>query len=204
MNNDHRMTQPPQTNRQRGTALVVGLIMLVIMTLLAIASFQLGTVQTVVVSNALQQSQGVAAAQQAIETVINSSAYTKNPDQAIITSNCSGGGTNVLCVSSDGSSAVDFKVTLPVKPFCVSAAVILPAQLDLSTGATAPDLGCLSSTQQGQFGVSGTSSGSSMCANSVWEITAQAASTQNDTNVVTVAEGVKQRILTADMKNYCP
>ena len=200
---------PPRHNTYsvhytRGSALVVGLIMLVLMTMLALASFRLGSVQTIVVSNATQQSQGVAAAQQAIETVINSANFTTNPDAAITSSSCGTGAANELCVSSNGTATKDFKVTLPKKPFCVTAAPIPASQLDLSAGPAAPDLGCLNSVQQGQFGVAGGASTSSMCANSVWEVTAQAASMTDDTNVVTVTEGVSQRILTANMSNYCP
>src|SRR5689334_11322755 len=98
--------------RQQGIALVIGLIMLLLVTMLAVAAFHLGAVQTVVVGNAQHRSQGIAAAQAAIDTVINSSDFTKNPATAIVQTRCPEGGTNVLCVSSNGDSVQDFKVAL--------------------------------------------------------------------------------------------
>lgn len=199
------MPRPPSvTDRQAGSALIVGLIMLLLMTMLAVASFHIGNVQTVVVSNALQQNQGVAAAQEAIEAVVNSSNYSTNPAAAITSESCgTGSGSNVLCVASNGGDKKDFKVVVAT-PFCIKAAPIPAAQLDLSAGPSSQDLGCLDSEQQGQFGVDGTVKGGSECATSTWEITAQATSTNNDTNVVTVTEGIGQRIRTVDMTNFCP
>lgn len=189
--------------RERGAALIVGLILLMLMTLLAISAFHLGTVQTVVVANAQQKIRGLAAAQMAIDTVLNSSNFTVTPAAAIVNTNCTGGGTNKLCVSSNGDTVKDFTVTLAPAPFCVTAAPIPGEQLDLSLGASSPDLGCLSAAQQGQFAVASTSTGETLCATSVWEINAQAVD-DNTNTTVTVTEGVVRRILTAQMTNYCP
>lgn len=187
-----------------GATLIVGLIMLVLLTLVTIAAFRLGNVQTVVVSNAQQQIQGVAAAQQAIDTVVNSSNFTKNPAAAITTSNCAGGGNNVLCVSRNGTSTNDFKVTISPNPSCINATPIPAQQLDLSAGAASADLACLSGPQQNQFAISGATSGNSNCATSLWEVSAQATDINNDTNVVNVTEGIGTRILTIQIPTYCP
>lgn len=190
--------------RQGGIALVVGLIMLLLMTMLAISAFRMGSVQAVVVSNAQHRNQGLAAAQAAIDTVVNSSNFTVNPGAAITNTNCAGGGgANVLCVASNGDSVNDFTVTLTPQPFCVMAAVIPAAQLDLSSGANAPDLGCLSGPQQGEFAVSGAVGGNSLCATSTWEIGARAADSSTNT-IVNLTQGIGQRILTAQMTSYCP
>lgn len=189
--------------REQGITLLVALILLVVMTLLAISAFHLGTTQTVVVGNAQRKMQAEAAAQLAIDTVVNSSNFTKNPAQAILNSGCDGGGVNKLCVSSNGDGVNDITVTLTPKPYCVTAASIPANQLDLSNGSSSPDLGCLSSPQQNQFAVEGATSGNTICANSTWEVNAVAADSTTGTSV-TVTQGVAQRILTAQMSSYCP
>ena len=185
---------------QRGLSLVVGLIMLFIMTLIAIASFQLGSDHTVVVANAQQRNEGIDAAQQAIEIVVNSVSFTQNPAVAIPTSNCSGGGANRWCVDTNGDGTHDFTVTLTPQPSCVTAASIPMSQLDF---AMANDLACVAGSRQ-DFGVAGaTSSSDSLCANTTWEISAQAADAATGT-MANVVQGVSLRIATTDMANYCP
>lgn len=203
------LSRPPARIRQGGMTLIVGLIMLVLMTLMAITMFHLGTAQTVVVGNAQQNMRAVAAAQQAIDSVINSAAFTSNPSQAIpaIASGCTAQTANTLCVSSNGPDAngvsvKDFTVTLAT-PKCISASAIQVAQLDLSAGPMAPDIGCLTGTQQGQFGVAGAATGATLCATSVWDVSAVANDAVTNTSV-SVAEGVGVRILTAEMNNFCP
>lgn len=186
--------------QQHGFALIVGLILLVMMTVMAIAAFRLGANQTIVTGNAQHRNEGGDAAQIAIETVINSSAFKENPAAAIANSNCTGGGSNSLCVDVNGDGTPDFKVTLSPQPTCVSAAVIPTAKLDFNV---AEDLACSAGTQQA-FGVAGAiQTGNSLCANSNWEITAQAKDVATDTQV-TVVQGVDVRISTTQMDNNCP
>ncbi|MDR3410210.1 MAG: hypothetical protein P4L87_04575 [Formivibrio sp.] len=186
--------------RQQGFTLIMGLIMLVLLTLMAVVVYHLGANQTIIVANAQHKNEGLDAAQQAIDTVINSSNFTQNPAAAIATSNCSGGGANKLCVDSNGDGTNDFTVSLTPTPTCVAAAPIPAAQLDFTK---ADDLACATETQQ-SFGVSGaTATGNSLCANSTWEINAQAVDSATNTTV-NVTQGVAVRIATTDMTTNCP
>jgi Tfp pilus assembly protein PilX len=187
-------------SRQRGFTLLVGLIMLVLLTLIAVATFRLGLTQATVVANSQYRNEGIGAAQQAIDVVINSSNFAVNPAAAIAQSNCSGGGANSLCVDTNGDGASDFKVTLTPQPRCVKAAVITTSSLDLSDPE---DLACAAQSQQ-DFGLIKTgSSGNSLCANSTWEVTATAVDDATATNV-TVAQGVSVRIAATAMDANCP
>lgn len=187
--------------RQSGFALIFGLIMLALLTLLAVTAFHLGANQTLVVANAQHRNEGVDAAQQAIDTVINSSAFTQNPAAAIPTSNCAGGGANTLCVDSNGDGVSDFKVTLTPQPKCITIAYVQP---DLANTA---DQGCGGlATPQGGFGVAGTPGGqSSICANAVWEVNAQAVDNATGTTV-NVVQGVGVRVLAppGQLSTICP
>lgn len=195
---------------QNGAALVIGLIMLVLMTLMAISAFHLGTSQTQIVANAQYKNEGVAAAQIAIDTVLSSTNFTINPASAITNSNCGNGSTNILCVDSngDGTNDVTVNITGPVdpstgvravNPTCIAAAPIPVSALDLSKPN---DLACSAGTQQ-TFGTAGSTSGNSLCANSTWEIDAQAVDSVTNTTVE-VDQGVGVRIATTAMTQFCP
>lgn len=62
------------TRRQRGATLLVSLIMLVVLTLFAVAGFNLSSVNLKIAGNFQQQKAMEAAAQEAIEQVLSSSA----------------------------------------------------------------------------------------------------------------------------------
>lgn len=194
-----RMRMTPASG-QRGFTLLVGLIMLVLLTLIAVATFRLGLTQATVVANSQYRNEGIGAAQQAIDVVINSSNFSLNPAAAIPQSNCSGGGANSLCVDTNGDGTSDFKVTLSPQPRCVKAAIIPASSLDLNNP---DDLACAVATQQ-DFGLmkSG-ASGNSLCADSTWEVTANAVDDATATNV-TVAQGVSVRIPATSMTANCP
>lgn len=193
------MTAPRRPARQRGITLVVGLIMLVILTLMAIAAFHMGSSQTAIVGNAQHRSEATDAAQQAIDTVLNSSNFMVNPAAAIPAGNCTGGAANTLCVDVNGDGVGDVTVTLAPQPKCISGAPINANTLDFSKPE---DLACAAGSQQA-FGVQGAAAGNSLCANSNWEITAAAADSATNTKV-TVVQGVSARIATTDLTNNCP
>ena len=184
--------------RQRGITLVVGLIMLVLLTLMAVVAFHMGTSQTAIVSNAQHRDEATDAAQQAIDTVLNSSNFMIDPSAAIPVSNCPGGGANTLCVDVNGDGKGDVKVALSPKPKCIAGAPIANSALDL---ANAQDLACATGAGQ-TLGIEGSTNANSLCANSSWEITAVASDTDTNTSV-TVVQGAASRIATTDLANNC-
>ena len=178
--------------RQRGAALVVSLIMLLLITLLAMSSFTLGKSNLQIVGNMQQRNQAFSAAQAAVATVISSTQFTLTPGNAI-PAPCNGV-ANTQCVSVNGSATQDINVT--VGAFCDSIQPIPVTQLDF----TKPnDAGCLVSSSQ-DFGVSGASNNNSMCANSVWEVQASATDAVSGANYV-VDQGVAVRVATTAV---CP
>jgi Tfp pilus assembly protein PilX len=192
-----------RARRQQGSALIFGLIMLMLMTLLAVSAYHLGSSQTVIVANAQYRNEGIAAAQQTIDTALNSGNFTQNSSAAIVSSSCSTSGiatNNVLCVDSNGDGVNDFTVNLSPNPTCITAAPIPASQLDFKN---ADDLACASAQQQ-TFGSAGlTPTGASACANSIWEIAAQAVDNSTSTNV-NVVQGASVRIAQTDMAAFCP
>jgi Tfp pilus assembly protein PilX len=185
--------------KQRGITLVTSLIMLVLLTLMAITAFHLGNSQTVIVANAQHRDETMDAAQQAIDTVLNSSNFMVNPAAAIATSNCPGGGANTWCVDVNGDGTADIKVALSPVPKCISGAPIANSTLDFKNKPE--DVACSIGVNQ-TFGVEGSTSQNSLCAQSGWEITAAATDTVTNTSV-TVVQGTASRIATTDLNNNC-
>ena len=74
------MTMPTR-KRQAGTTLVIGMIMLVLMTLLAVTSFNLGRGEYQIISNMQFQSEAASAAQMALEHLRCGNRRLRRPHQ---------------------------------------------------------------------------------------------------------------------------
>jgi Tfp pilus assembly protein PilX len=180
--------------RQRGTTLIIALIMLVLLTLFAVSSFNTANTNLKVVGNMQQKNEALNAAQATIETVISTPLFISNPANAVPTP-C--GTANTMCTDVTGDGAADFTTTLvgpdyptgPHQPTCVTVRPIKNQELVLSNPE---DLGCASGQMQ-QFGVAGAVTGDSLCANTVWEVRARTVSSSSAATV-TVTQGVGVRV----------
>lgn len=105
--------------KQRGMTLLISLIMLVVLTLFAVAMIRLSNTNVVVVGNMQAQHQLEAVAQQAIETDLNSASYY---DDQIAGTGCWAGGATTNTVGSancfNGANTNGYTVTLN-KPKCM-------------------------------------------------------------------------------------
>jgi len=182
---------------QKGVTMIVGLIMLVVLTLLVLASFQLGKNNLEIVGNMQTRGESVASAQQAIEAAINSPLLTTNPD-AIFSPPC--GTNNTLCYDVNGDDTNDVTVTLTPNPSCIKAETIKNKNLNLGLE---DDRRCTIGVIQGQFGIESSDSSDSLCSNSVWDIRALAQDTTTNSKAV-VEQGVAVRVRTVDVETACP
>ncbi|HEX9685072.1 MAG TPA: PilX N-terminal domain-containing pilus assembly protein [Burkholderiales bacterium] len=181
--------------RQRGTTLVIALIMLVVITLLAVSSLGTTQMNLKVVGNMQSRGEALQATQQAIETVISTPLFIANPANAVLNP-C--GSANTLCADVSGDGAPDYTTRFNPAPACVMAKAIKVSELNFSN---AEDLGCAAGQAQ-QFGITGVGSGDSLCANTAWDITAETSATISRTRV-TVTQGVAVRINADDMTTTC-
>jgi type II secretory pathway pseudopilin PulG len=181
--------------RQRGATLIIALIMLVLLTLFAVSSFNTAQTNVKVVGNMQQKAEALNAAQQAIETVISTPQFIANPANAVPTP-C--GTANTLCTDVTGDGVADFTATLigpdyptgPHQPTCVTVRLIKNQELNVTNPE---DLGCAAGQQSGAAGVAGAMTGDSLCANTVWEIRARAVSSSSGATA-TVTQGVGVRV----------
>ena len=145
---------------QRGSTLLLALVMLVLLTLMAISAINSTTSSIQVVGNAQFREEANAAAQQAIENVISSN-FTANPTAAA---------TAASTAVSFG--AASYNVTVAV-PTCTSSVAMTNAELNRSVAADKP---CFSGTGSGQprFLPDGTvtSTDPSWCHKQKWDIRA--------------------------------
>ena len=182
-------------HRQQGATLVVALIMLVLLTLLALTSFNVSKSSLQVVSNMQQRDEAVAAAREVIEETISSTRFFNTPGD-VLANPC--GGPNQRCIDTNGDGRTDVTVTLTPPPSCVKAQSIKNSDLDV---ANEDDAGCTIGAQQ-NYGTAGAVTGNSECANSIWEVTAVAtdATTQATVNVT---QGIAVRVAKDDVATSC-
>jgi len=177
--------------RQRGTTLVIALIMLVLLTLFATSSLNTAKTNLMVVGNMQASSEATNVAQQAIETVISTPQFITTPANAV--TNPCGGIPNTICADVTGDGVADYTTTLTPQPTCVKVQPIKNSELDLSKSE---DLGCAAGQQQ-QFGVAGAVVGNSLCSNTIWEISARTIGASSGAKA-TIVQGVGLRVSTDD------
>ena len=182
--------------REQGITLVTALIMLLLLTMLALASVNLGNSNLQVVGNMQRRDQALAAAHAVLEETISSPTFTKTPDSALANT-C--GAPNQRCVDTDGDGKTDVKVTLTPPPACLKVQPIKNTDLDMSN---AEDAGCSDGAAQA-YGVAGANDGNSSCDNSVWDVTAVATDTATQTSVK-VVQGVSVRVGKDEIATNCP
>lgn len=188
----------PTKYQQHGATLLVSLIMLVLMTLLAVTSFNLGKSSLQIVGNMQHRNEALAAAQEAIEEAISTTRLFESP-QAVFLNPC--GAANTRCVDVNGDSQSDVTVALTPAPCIAKVQVVKNAALDLSKP---DDAGCTILPPQ-SFGVAGAVTGDSLCADILMEVRAEATDNLTQAKFV-VTEGVAARASTdnAPTSNFCP
>jgi hypothetical protein len=176
--------------------LLVALIMLVLMTLFAVSTFNLGKSGLQAVGNMQSRNQTVGAAQVALSEAISLPIFTTTPANALV-SPCAA--PNTRCVDVNGDGINDVTVTLAPAPACLASQAIKNASLNLSL---ASDAGCTTGASQ-SFGIVGSATGDSLCANTLWELTASAVDNLTQARA-SVVQGVTVRSSKDDVVNNCP
>ncbi len=194
------MAYPHSHQDQRGVALIVGMIMLVVITLAVIASFTIGRNNLEIVGNMQHRNEATASAQRAVEEAVGSALLTTTPGN-IFQPPCAAANTKCYNVNKNSTNtpADQIVVTLTPTPTCVKAEVIKSANLVLSSGS---DQVCVIQVAQ-QTGIENVVGGDSLCANSTWEVRAEAADAATKAKSV-ITQGVATRVRAVDIAASCP
>ena len=152
-------TRTPGARVQRGSTLLMGLIMLVLLTLMGLASINSATSNLKVVGNMQYQQESLSAAQVAINKVLSKGSYFSDPGTAPTSDT----------VDMNGDGTADYTVAL-TQPCILSTRDILVSELSLTN---ADDLLCMSSSSLKNAGIMGQATGAakSDCANVTWRVT---------------------------------
>jgi len=184
------MKSMPQ--RQQGATLLVSLIMLVLMTLLVVSSFNMGKTNLQVVGNMQQRNQALSSAQEAIYDAISSTRFIESPT-AVLSNN-----TNTMTVDANGDGTADITVVVSV-PVCIKSQILKSKQLNV---ANPEDAGCTMGMGQ-NWGVQGSTTGNSLCAEGLWEISAVATDDITEATY-SVTQGVGLRVSNDQIETACP
>lgn len=179
--------------RQQGIVLLIGLIFLVLLTLMAVAAFNIGKADFMVVSNMQIRKESLRAAEQVLDEVITNTAIDLTKTTDIF-----GLGTMVRTIDTNGTGNRDVTVTV-ASPTCVKVQTIKQSTLDMSK---ANDLPCARSVDQGAGGVEGASTGDSLCSDVTWEVKATAVEALSSASA-TVVQGIGQRATTTKISLAC-
>jgi Tfp pilus assembly protein PilX len=186
-------------HRQRGVTMFMALIMLILLTLFAVTTFNLGKSSMQIVGNFQHKNEALAAAQEAIEQALSTTRLITNPSTIFLTP-CSLGNNNCIDVDVNGDGTNDITVQLTPQPTCVKAQIVPNAQLNF---ANAEDLACSIGPQQGTFGIGGVPTGNSQCTDSIWEVRAVASDVTTQASL-TATEGAAVRVPNTVVATYCP
>jgi len=195
-------------HRQRGVTLIISLIMLVLLTIMALTTFNIGKSSLQVVGNAQEQAQVMNAAQTMLNQIVSSPTFAEAPGAVLDNSNCPPGVTapaNSRCVDLYGDTKTVIVVAMAPQPVCLQAAAIPAERLNLND-INSEDWGCTlgeGGGGGGGFGVAGALTGDSLCANSMWEINAAASDPVTRAQAV-VTQGVSMRVSKDAVATACP
>lgn len=190
---------------QRGATLVIALIMLVLLTLFALSALNTSTTNLKMVGNMQAQTEALNAAQQGIDTVISRTDFVTTPAAAVVNP-C--GAANQLCMDKDGNPTTNLANAYyttkisgapfdTAKPACIQVRPIKTTELVYTITEDQP---CFVGAKQ-QFGTAGATSGDSLCAASVYQITAETTGANGATASIT--QGVGIRISVDAMETSC-
>lgn len=183
--------------RQRGASLVIALILLIVLTLLSLSAYHTSVTDLKTVGNMQARNEALNAAQETIETAISSTQFVADPANAL-PNPC--GAANTYCSDYNADGLAEYTTRLEPAPACMSMKMIKVVELNLSD---AEDLSCAVGQAQ-QFGIAGADlvASDSICANTTWQLTAEASSPASGAKV-TVTQGVGIRVGADDMAGAC-
>lgn len=175
--------------KQGGAVLFSALIMLVLITLVVVASLRtsMGNIRTI--HNEIARNRATMAAQDAIERTISTTTFLTSP--ASINS-------TALSVDTDNDGTANYSVDRTVS--CLSNRVIKTSELDI---AKTDDKVCFGSNASENAGIQGmATSGDSLCANTRWDVQGTVKDARTGARAE-VHQGVDVRMDRNDAQNNC-
>lgn len=171
----------PGRGGQHGATLIVGLIMLIVLTLLAVSAIRSGTTNLRIAGNTQIQEEAKAAAQQAIEQYISTNFTAAIPLA----------GSSVPATINKANYTATIQV-----PSCRGSTAVLNSQLDITNPLQAPCFSSSTASQPGIVFASGVQAtvSQSWCFDQQWEVRSNASGAGGNGADVTAVQGVALRV----------
>jgi hypothetical protein len=170
------------------------MLFLLVLSLLAVSSFNSSTTNALVTGNMITRQEGVAAAQWLIDETISSTLFATSPKEV-------SAGTYQIDLDRDGKT--DYLPRLSPEPSCQRARALKAVELD---PADEGDLACMVSGVVHHSGLHtpdiAATTGDSLCASTEWHVRAVVEDASTGASVA-VNQGVGVRVLTTEAKDYC-
>ena len=172
---------PPSSSRQRGAALFVTLVMLVVITLFVVSAINMSTVNLRITANSQAKQEATAAAQQAIEQVVSRN-FTTNPQAATITVNL-----------HNDQSKTDYTVAV-AKPTCLNAVPLSQEELAKEDNEDSDNVVCRASASVTNSGLAPPVD-NSFCRTQQWDVNATVSDSAFSATSVNVHQGIAKRVV---------
>lgn len=188
--------------RQKGVTLILALVMLVVLSLMVLSSFNMSVGSMLIIDNSQQRAQALNAVTSVAENIASNTAFAYSPTAVLDNSSCPSAlnaPANSTCKDIYGDGKTVVKVALPTAPTCKQVKSIDKASLNL---ANSEDAGCSVGEAQ-NFGIAGTSSSASLCSDSLWQVDLKATEAKSKTEV-NLTEGVSVRVSNDSVTTACP
>ena len=182
---------------QRGSTLIIGLVMLLLTSISLVTVYNMTQTSVNIVQNLQSQNNAVDLANSTLEAAISTTRVVNAPG-AVFLVGCQDS-LNTRCYDIDADGETDVSVELTPDPFCVQSQIIQNNQLNL---ADPVDASCVISTRT-DYGVVGSANQNSLCANSMWEVTAVASDELSSTRQ-TIRGNYGVRVSTDAVDTSCP
>ena len=180
-------------HKQQGVVLLIGMMMLILLTLMAVAAVKFGTANFTLVNNQQRRGEAVRAAEQVIDQIISNQEIAMTGG-----TNLFGTVNNTVQVDINGDGTADYTVTVNA-PVCIKRQVVSQSILNF---AVPDDLACAKSVDQASLGVEGSAAGDSLCSEVVWDVNAAAVDAFGQ-NSIAVVQGIGQRVATTKIATVC-
>ena len=194
-----------RSRRQGGAVLLIGMIMLLMITLIAVSLIRMSTRHTQVVNNEQLRTEAVSAANYALDTVLNQAyvSATWNAYKLAGTTVKVNLGVTQAADSADGTGAMSVTVS---NLNCKRGRVLKNSELFDSSGQITDDFDKTCIVSGGGSGLLIGGSGSadkSLCGTVLWDLQAQANDAALLSASVPVVQGVELRALATDVDSTC-
>ena len=184
---------PQRAPGQSGTALIVAIVFLLLLSTLALTGLRSSTTNVQITGNMQARQEVIAAAQMLIEQTVSTDEFARNPQGVYSAAR--------VVTDFNGDGETDATAVLAQPPVCLRARSVALADLDPSNPVDAPCFASASLTNPGMVSAGGAPAGS-LCADTEWQLVARA--TDNRTGAtVTLTQGVTVRTAVIGLNTVC-